>query len=124
MKMIDIDALIEYCTNENAMLHAHNQSVACAALRRVVVFAKEYAVDTAKWVSPDEKQPNDGEDVLVWFEYYRYGEYNCLYQTHGIGTYFENFKSWLINGETGWRDLRVIAWMPLPEKPESEDDAE
>ena len=78
----------------------------------------------SEWISPDEKQPNDGENVLVWFEYYRYGEYNCLYQTHGIGTYFENFKSWLINGETGWRDLRVIAWMPLPEKPESEDDAD
>ena len=77
-----------------------------------------------EWISPDEKQPNDGEDVLVWFEYYRYGEYNCLYQTHGIGTYFKNFKSWLINGETGWRDLRVIAWMPLPKPPEREDNAE
>ena len=76
------------------------------------------------WISVKDRLPKDGEDVLVWFEYYRYGEYNCLYQTHGIGTYFENFKSWLINGETGWRDLRVIAWMPLPKPPESEDNAE
>ena len=76
------------------------------------------------WISVKDRLPEEGDDVLVWFEYYRYGEYNCLYQTHGIGTYFENFKSWLINGETGWRDLRVIAWMPLPEKPESEDDAD
>lgn len=76
-----------------------------------------------EWVSVKDRLPKDGEDVLVWFEYYRYGEYNCLYQTHGIGTYFEYFKSWLINGETGGRDLRVIAWMPLPQKPESEDDA-
>ena len=75
-----------------------------------------------EWISPDEKQPNDGEDVLVWFEYYRYGEYNCLYQTHGIGTYFESLKSWLINGETGWRELRVIAWMPLPKPPKGDDE--
>ena len=84
----------------------------------------EEIAEKSKWVSVKDRLPEEGDDVLVWFEYYRYGEYNCLYQTHGIGTYFENFKSWLINGETGWRDLRVIAWMPLPEKPESEDDAE
>lgn len=76
------------------------------------------------WISVKDRLPKEGDDVLVWFEYYRYGEYNCLYQMYGIGTYFENFKSWLINSETGWRDLRVIAWMPLPQKPESEDDAE
>lgn len=76
------------------------------------------------WVSVKDRLPKEGDDVLVWFEYYRFGEYNCLYQTHGIGTYFENYKSWQINHETGWRDLRVIAWMPLPQMPESEDDAE
>lgn len=84
----------------------------------------EERLEQYEWVSVKDRLPEEGDDVLVWFEYYRYGEYNCLYQTHGIGTYFENFKSWLINGETGWRDLRVIAWMPLPEPPESEDDAE
>lgn len=44
-KMINADELIEFCNTERAMLHAHNNSVACAALRRVVEFAKEYAVE-------------------------------------------------------------------------------
>lgn len=76
-----------------------------------------------EWISVKDRLPKAGDDVLVWFEYYRYGEYNCLYQTYGIGTYFDIVKSWLINGETGWRNLRVIKWMPLPEPPK-EDDAE
>jgi hypothetical protein len=59
--------------------------------------------------------PEDFTDVLVWFEYFRYGDYNCLYQTHGIGTYVANYNLWTVNHETGWKDLRVIAWMPLPE---------
>ena len=29
-----------------------------------------------KWIDPAEQMPDDGERVLVWFEYYRYGEYN------------------------------------------------
>lgn len=75
----------------------------------------------SEWISVRDRLPEEGEEVLAWFEYYRYGEYNCLYQRYGIGAYFENFKSWLINGETGWRDLRVIAWMPLPTPPKEDD---
>ena len=73
------------------------------------------------WILVKDRLPEKGEDVLVWFEYYRYGRYDCLYQTYGIGTHCGHYKSWVINGKTEWRELRVIAWMPLPEKPESED---
>ena len=29
--------------------------------------------------------PEDLEKVLVWYEYFRYGEYNCMFETYGIG---------------------------------------
>lgn len=74
------------------------------------------------WVSVKHELPKNNEEVLVWFEYFRYGEYNRLFQTWGIGEYFEKYNSWMINHETGWSDLRVIAWLPIPEPPESEDD--
>ena len=67
-----------------------------------------------QWVSCKERLPEAYVDVLVWFEYYRYGDYNCLYQMHGIGTYIKEYDSWIINHETGWGKLRVFAWMPLP----------
>ena len=55
-KMINVDELIEFCNTERSMLHAHNNSVACAALRRVIEFAKEYAVEAepvvhGHWIS-------------------------------------------------------------------------
>jgi hypothetical protein len=72
------------------------------------------------WVSVKHELPKNNEEVLVWFEYFRYGEYNRLFQTWGIGEYFEKYDDWMINHETGWHKLRVIAWLPIPEPPESE----
>lgn len=61
-KMINVDELIEFCNTERAMLHAHGNSVTCAALRRVVEFAKEYAVevehDSIGWID-DNTLPNE-----------------------------------------------------------------
>lgn len=85
--------------------------------------AKQYiqnAPAVNRWISVEDALPDSTEDVLVWFEYFRYGEYDCLYQTYGIGNYSKNYDDWIVNHETGWDQLRVIAWMPLPEPPEKE----
>lgn len=66
------------------------------------------------WISCKERLPEAYTDVLVWFEYFRYGDYNRLYQMYGIGNYCAEYDSWMINYETGWRKLRVLAWVPLP----------
>ncbi len=68
-----------------------------------------------EWILCSERLPEDGEEVQVWFEYFRYGEYNCLYQTHGISWAWDGEWSGFVNGSSGWYKLRIIAWQPLPE---------
>lgn len=71
--------------------------------------------DVTQWVPADDELPEDMQRVLIWFEYYRYGDFNCMYQTYGFGYVCDGKWSPFINGETGWQDYRVIAWQPLPE---------
>lgn len=47
------------------------------------------------WTLTNEALPPNGENVLCWYEYFRYGEYNRMYKTFGIGYQF--------NGNWGWR---------------------
>lgn len=66
------------------------------------------------WVLTDEKLPPDGQDVLCWYEYFRYGAFNRMYQTYGIGFQFNgNWGGEVANG----RSAKVLAWMPLPKPP-------
>ena len=76
-----------------------------------------------RWILVTKKLPEDYSDVLVWFEYFRYGNYNRLYQTYGIGNYSAQYDAWTVNYETGWNKLRVIAWRPLPEAFEVEEES-
>lgn len=79
------------------------------------------AFERSEWIPCSERLPEDMQKVLVWFEYYRYGDYNCMYQTYGFGYVCDGKWSPFINGETGWQDARIIAWMPLPEPYEKEE---
>ena len=75
------------------------------------------------WIRSEDRMPEEGEDVLVWFEYFRFGNYQRLFQTVGIGCTWRGEWSGFVNGSSGWRDLRIIAWQPLPE-PYREEQAE
>ena len=66
------------------------------------------------WIPCSERLPEDDVEVLVWFEYYRYGRYNRLFQTMGISYVYNGEWSGFVNGSSGWRDLRIIAWQPQP----------
>lgn len=78
------------------------------------------------WIRSEDRMSEDDEDVLVWFEYFRFGEYQRLFQTAGIGRTWRGEWSRFVNGSSGWRDLRIIAWQPLPEpyREEQEDNGE
>ena len=70
-----------------------------------------------RWVLTDEKLPPDGQDVLCWYEYFRFGEYTRMYQTFGIGYQFNgNWGGEVAQGQKA----KVLAWMPLPKPPKME----
>lgn len=67
--------------------------------------------DKRQWIPVSDKLPKEYEEVLCWYEYYRYGDYNCMYQTYGVGFYGDGY--W--GGDVRGHKLKVFAWMPLPE---------
>lgn len=67
-----------------------------------------------EWVNVKDRLPPDGDDVLCWYEYWRYGQYNCMYRKYGIGYQFNgNWGGEVANG----RNAKVLYWMPLPKPP-------
>lgn len=81
---------------------------------------KEY---NNSWIPCSERLPDNDSDVLVWFEYFRFGEYNRLFQTIGISHTFRGEWSGFVNGSSGWQELKIIAWQPLPKPYQSQEGA-
>lgn len=109
----------------------HNCGVhGCAVLREAADVLQEY-VDRSKryadeimalrerqrWIPVTEQLPGNFEYVLCWYEYFRYGGYNAMYATCGIG--YQCDGTWIGEVSNG-TNARVLAWMPLPEAPELE----
>ena len=75
-------------------------------------------VAVQRWIPVTERLPEPMVDVLCWYEYFRYGNYNRMYQTYGIGHYF---RDGMWGGEvSNGHKTKVLAWMPLPDPPKGE----
>ena len=77
---------------------------------------KHQGYNVSKWISVDEALPENENEVLVWFEYFRYGEYNCMYLTYGLGRYIQQYNAWSGEDLNGTK-VKVLYWQPLPEPP-------
>lgn len=102
MRLIDADALIEEIDGD--LSDSIAEGIAIEKIMNAPTIEPE-------WVPVGERLPKDYEPVLVWYEYFRYGDYNCMFKTYGIGVYHKNFWTGDVNGHKA----RALAWMPLPE---------
>ena len=68
-----------------------------------------------EWISVEERLPETDDEVLVWYEYFRYGKYNRMYQTYGLSQYIKQTDMWL-SGGLGTK-VKVLYWTPLPKAP-------
>lgn len=70
-----------------------------------------------QWTKVEDGLPENGVDVLCWYEYFRYGSYNQMFRTYGIG--YQCNGNWAGESSFGHK-TRVLAWMPLPNPPKGQ----
>ena len=102
---------------EQWMLDAADSIEELAAYKKIATDEHNRAAKMAwehRWIPVTERLPDEYQDVLCYYEYFRYGEYNCIFRTIDKGYYGNGF--W--GGEAGrGHKNKVLYWMPLPEPP-------
>lgn len=120
-----LEALKEFRLNETMSKHLTRED--CETARNVIeraqmVIERIPAADVApvrQWISVKDRLPKNGEYVLCWYEYFRYGDFNAMFEAYGIGyCYNGHWGGEVANGTKA----RVLAWMPLPEPPKGEEE--
>lgn len=73
-----------------------------------------------RWIPVSERLPDTDDKVLCWYEYYHWS-WGKVLPEYGLGRYLREPSTWFGEVSTG-KDVRVIAWQPLPKpyKAESE----
>lgn len=103
----DMDVSSNYKSIEDAEIDPVSEEF----LKDCAETAAKYKRNDDSWIPVEERLPEDGQKVLVWYEYFRYGEYNRMFKTYGIGWQFDGHWS----GDVSGTKARCIAWQPLPE---------
>lgn len=69
------------------------------------------ASEATIWHDAQNDPPTENGEYLCYYEYFRYGNYNCMYRTMDRGYFFNGY--W--GGEpTHGTDAKVLAWTELP----------
>lgn len=69
-----------------------------------------------KWISIEERLPENDEEVLVWYEYLRYDDLKHLEQT-GIARYNTTYNQFVFKDYTECSAAKVLYWMLIPKPP-------
>lgn len=67
-----------------------------------------------QWKAPNKEKPQDGQNVLIFTTYIgaKSGQPRTLVEQM---TYFEQYGFWLTEKSQQHINLKVVAWMPIPE---------
>lgn len=62
------------------------------------------------WTKVEDGVPDELEEVICYYEYYRYGDYNCMWRGYGLGYITRLGGKVFWNGDIRGHKSRVIAW--------------
>ena len=112
------DALLKDI-EENVVFSVQTPNAEVVGANKVIrrIKAAPVADTMPKWTKVEDGLPENGVDVLCWYEYFRYGSYNQMFRTYGIGYQYNG--NWAGNAASGHK-ARVLAWMPLPNPPKGQ----
>ena len=66
------------------------------------------------WINAEHELPPEGELVLCYYEYFRFGDYDCMWRAVDTGYQFAGH--WGGNAAQGQK-VKVLSWRSIPEPP-------